>query len=151
MAKPFTVLLRVRYSECDFQGVVFNSRYADLADAAATEFFRVLFGDYQTILDQGLDSQVVKLSTEWQASAKFDDVLALQVSTARVGNSSYQLDVNYSHHPSGQAIACTEITYVMVDSKNYRPIAVPDAIRESLTAGADGVVIDQTGTQNKRH
>lgn len=150
MPKPFTLLLRIRYSECDFQGVVFNSRYADLADAAATEFFRVLFGDYQNILDQGLDSQVVKLSTEWNASAKFDDVLALEVNTAHVGNSSYQLDVDYINHQSGQAIARSQITYVMVDSKDYRPTAVPDAIRESLTAGADGVVIDQTGTQSKR-
>ncbi|MDD9892557.1 MAG: thioesterase family protein [Gammaproteobacteria bacterium] len=150
MPKPFTLLLRVRYAECDYQGVVFNSRYVDMADVAATEFFRVLFGDYQNILDQGLDSQVVKLSTEWQASAKFDDVLALEVNTARVGNSSYQLDVDYINHQSGQVIARTEITYVMVDSKDYRPTAVPDAIRESLTAGADGIIIDQTGTHSKR-
>jgi acyl-CoA thioester hydrolase len=143
---PFTLLLRVRYSECDFQGVVFNSRYADMADVAATEFFRVLFGDYQNILDQGLDSQVVKLSTEWQASAKFDDVLALSVSTERVGNSSYQLKVTYQNQQTGEAVATTDITYVMVSTQDYRPTAVPDAIRKSLTTGADGIIIDQSGT-----
>ena len=35
---PFELLLRVRYSECDAQEVVFNARYADYADLAATEF-----------------------------------------------------------------------------------------------------------------
>lgn len=147
MANAFTLLLRVRYAECDAQGVVFNSRYADMADVAATEFFRALFGSYQNLLELGLDSQVVKLSTEWTASAKFDDVLALSVTTARVGNSSYQLDVSYQNHHTGEAIAKTSITYVMVNTLDYRPTAVPDSIRESLTLGAEGIMIDQSGSQ----
>lgn len=146
MDKPFTTLLRVRYGECDAQGVVFNSRYADLADVAMTEYFRVLFGDYQHILDQGLDSQVVKLSTEWQASAKFDDLLALEVTTLAIGNSSYQIAVDFIMQKTQQAIARSEMTYVMVSSKDYRPIAIPSAIRESLQTGAPNAIVDLSGS-----
>ena len=32
----FTLLLRVRYGECDAQEVVFNARYADYIDIAMT-------------------------------------------------------------------------------------------------------------------
>ena len=32
------VLIRVRYGECDAQGVLFNARYMDLVDVAFTEF-----------------------------------------------------------------------------------------------------------------
>lgn len=147
MAADFTLLLRVRYAECDAQGVVFNSRYADFADVAATEFFRALFGNYQNILDQGLDSQVVKLTTEWRASAKFDDVLAISLKTTAIGNSSYTLQASYRQYLSGEDIATTDITYVMVDTSNYKAMAVPAHIREALEQGAKGIVIDQAGTE----
>ena len=41
---PFRLLLRVRYGECDAQQVVFNARYGDYVDVAATEFYRAVFG-----------------------------------------------------------------------------------------------------------
>ena len=44
MSTPFTLLLRVRYGECDAQQVVFNARYGFYIDVAATEFYRALFG-----------------------------------------------------------------------------------------------------------
>ena len=57
----FTLLLRVRYAECDAQQVVFNARYADYIDVAMTEYFREVVGGFQSLLDKGLDNQVVSL------------------------------------------------------------------------------------------
>jgi len=72
---PFRFRFRVRYGECDAQGVVFNARYADFVDISVNEYIRTLFGDYQHLLDQDLDIQVVSLTVNWKAPAKFDDVL----------------------------------------------------------------------------
>lgn len=143
--KPFSVLLRVRYSECDAQGVLFNSRYAELADVAITEYFRELFGSYQQLLERGFDSQVVKLSTEWLASARFDDVLRLEVSTEKLGNSSYRLRVDYLQQQSDFKIASSEITYVMVNSETMRPSPIPDDIKQILAPGAAGIEVNQAG------
>ena len=82
---PFTLLLRVRYGECDAQQVVFNARYADYIDIAMTEYFRSAVGGFQALLDKGLDSQVVSLHIDWYSSAKFDDVLAIAVTVKRWG------------------------------------------------------------------
>ena len=38
--------LRVRYHECDQQGVVFNAHYLAYADMASLECSSVLFGSY---------------------------------------------------------------------------------------------------------
>jgi acyl-CoA thioester hydrolase len=38
--KPFRYYLRVRYSECDSQKVVFNARYGEYVDLAVTEYVR---------------------------------------------------------------------------------------------------------------
>ena len=50
METPFEFRLRVRYAECDAQGVVFNARYGDYADLVMNEYIRTLFGDYHQLL-----------------------------------------------------------------------------------------------------
>src|SRR5690606_8287657 len=46
MGEVFTHRLRVRYSECDQQGVVFNGHYLFFYDVALTEMWRELVGEY---------------------------------------------------------------------------------------------------------
>ena len=75
---PFTLKIRVRYGECDAQQVVFNARYADYVDLAATEYYRALFGGYHALIASGYDTQVVRLDIHWRSPARFDEVLALE-------------------------------------------------------------------------
>ena len=116
----FTLLLRVRYGECDAQQVVFNARYADYIDIALTEYFRVAVGGFQTLLDKDLDNQVVSLHIDWHSTAKFDDVLAIEVSLKKVGNTSYTFDIVISDFSSKRLIAKSTTTYVMVDTQTYQ-------------------------------
>ncbi|WP_252272532.1 acyl-CoA thioesterase [Pseudomonas subflava] len=142
---PFRLLLRVRYGECDAQQVVFNARYGDYVDVAATEFYRAVFGSYQNLLEQNLDSQVVRMAIDWSAPARFDDVLQLEVSTLRLGNSSFALEVDIRRQADQAAIARAEVTYVMVDAKAFSKTAIPEAIRVQLERGAPGVTVNQAG------
>lgn len=136
--RPFELLLRVRYSECDAQEVVFNARYADYADLAATEFMREVIGGYQSMKDQGLDNQVVNLQISWQNSAKFDDVLCLSVHTTHVGNTSFTMQITMSDWLSKRAIATADIVYVMLSSASFTKTPVPQNIKEQLLNGAPG-------------
>jgi acyl-CoA thioester hydrolase len=83
---PFRFRFRVRYSECDAQTVVFNARYADYVDIAVNEYIRTLFGDYQNLLARDLDIQVVSLTVNYRAPARFDDVLDARFRAGRVGD-----------------------------------------------------------------
>ena len=83
MSERFRFRFRVRYNECDAQLVVFNARYADYVDLAMTEFMRSLGRDYNALLARGLDNQVVKMTLEWQAPARFDDVIDVHVRTLK--------------------------------------------------------------------
>ncbi len=51
MEDDFTHLLRVRYSECDAQKVVFNAKFVEYIDVAVTEFMRYVWGGYNTLLE----------------------------------------------------------------------------------------------------
>jgi acyl-CoA thioester hydrolase len=141
----FTLLLRVRYGECDAQQVVFNARYADYIDLAMTEYFRAAVGGFQVLLDKGLDSQVVSLHIDWHSSAKFDDVLALEVKTKKVGNTSYGFEILISNFTSQKQIAKSTVTYVMVDTQTYQKTPVPDWLRERLLTASPIPLINQAG------
>lgn len=142
MPADFSYLLRVRYAECDAQAVVFNSRYGDYVDVAITEYFRVLFGGFQELSKRGLDCQVVNLTTNWQSSARFEQVLCLNVSLSHLGNSSFSMKVEFTEHGTQRKIAVSDITYVMVDSKALQKTPIPDWIRIKLAEGAGGTIVD---------
>src|SRR2546430_8797978 len=106
MTGHFRYYLRVRYGECGAQKVVFNGRYADYIDLATTEFVRALgFGD--ALANGSLDYQLVKLTVEWKAPARYDQVLELSVYATRLGNTSFTLATEFRIAEIGRA-SCRE-------------------------------------------
>jgi acyl-CoA thioester hydrolase len=148
LSEHFTLLLRVRYGECDAQQVVFNARYADYIDIAMTEYFREAVGGFQYLLEQGLDNQVVSLHIDWHSSAKFDDVLAISVTSTKLGNTSYSFEISINDHISQKLIAKSSMTYVMVDTQNYQKTSVPDWLREKLLSSALLPIVNHAGVPN---
>ena len=146
--KPFTYYLRVRYGECDAQKVVFNSRYGDYVDVAVNEFMRAL-GFGEALINGDLDFQLVKQTTEWKASARFDQVLALGVTAEHLGNTSFTLKTEFRIAGDDPVIATVETVYVLVDSKTLRKTPLPDALRAAFTQGAAGRITDHAGGQGQ--
>jgi len=136
MTLPFRYLLRVRYGECDAQGIVYNARWGDYIDIAVSEYGRTLFGAIDA-----LDWKLVKQTIEWRASARFDDVLEIRVRTVRLGTTSFVLACEFVRHGSDPPLATAETTYVMVDTAGAKR-AIPDAARVALERGAPGAVVD---------
>lgn len=145
--KNFTHLLRVRYSECDAQKVVFNGKYAEFVDIAATEFIREVWGHYNDVLAMGIESQVVNLNIAWKAPSTFDDILAIEVNVGPLGNSSYTLAFEISNHQTGANIASAEAVYVMVSAANFTKMTIPDDLRRKLEQGAPGIVVNHAGIE----
>jgi len=145
---PFRYYLRVRYGECDAQKVVFNARFGDYVDLAATEFMRAVWGSLDFLMVQDIDYQLVRQTIEWKGPARFDEVLAVAVETARVGTTSFTLQMELrSHEPGrpGRPVAKAETVYVLVDGTRLEKMPVPDEQRRKLEHGAPGVVIDHAG------
>lgn len=145
MPQPFCFRFRVRYNECDAQQVVFNARYGEYVDLAIKEFMRALRCEYSHLQARGLDYQAVKLTTEWQSSARFDDVLDVFVSVKQLGNTSFTLAAEIRHADDGRTIADSQAVYVMMTKEPFEKTPVPDDLRGLFQAGAVGVVIDQSG------
>jgi acyl-CoA thioester hydrolase len=142
---PFRFRFRVRYAECDAQSVVFNARYGDYVDISVNEYIRTLFGDYQRLLDQDLDIQVVSLTMNYRAPAKFDDVLEARITAGRMGNSSFTLHLEFVRFGDDTKVADADIVYVMIQPSRMQKKIVPDSIRALLERGASDVLISHAG------
>jgi len=140
----FTHYLRVRYSECDAQKVVFNSRYADYVDVAVNEFLRGAGLEHQMVHGP-YDFQLVKQTVEWKGSARFDEVLEISVSALRLGNTSFTLGAEVRKAGSSPLIAAIETVYVLIDAKTMEKLAIPEDVRAALAGGAADVVTDHAG------
>jgi acyl-CoA thioester hydrolase len=141
MSDHFRYYLRVRYGECDAQKVVFNARYGEYVDLAATEFLRVL-GFADAVIQGDIDYQLVKQTIEWRQPTRFDQVLELLVSAARLGNTSFTLQTEFRIAGQDQPIATAETVYVLVDARTLQKRSLPADFRAALERGAPGRFID---------
>ena len=121
---------RVRYSEIDAQGVVFNGNYLAYFDTAITEYLRALPYRYTLGGDaaSGTDFHIVKATVEYKAPIRFDDDIEVGVRTSRLGRTSivYQLAI---FPKGGEAVLSTgEVIWVNTDLKAHKSAPLPEAL-----------------------
>lgn len=129
-AIPFVYRHRVRYHECDAQGIVFNANYVTYLDVALTELFRATIGTIGEVVAQGYDNMVVDVHVAWRSPARFDDELAVALTIARFGRTS--MTTHFTQSVGERLCAEGEIVHVWVDAETHRPIAVPQFAIDAL-------------------
>jgi acyl-CoA thioester hydrolase len=129
--RPFGYRYRVRFSDCDPQGVVYHARFLYLIDDAFTEFFRWAGLDYIRMRSSGeFDVQVVRAVIDWKGPAGADDVLTIRAGVPRWGRSSF--DILYRVLRGRTLLAEAVVTYVAMDPVTLKSRPVPDAVRAAL-------------------
>lgn len=144
VSEPFRFVFRVRYGECDAQKIVFNARWAEYVDLAATEYTRVLFGSVDPD-EAGLDWRLVRQLVEWRGPASFDDVLVAEVRTVKVGTTSFTLATQFRKSGEEAVLVTAETVYVVVAPHTATKLPVPDRHRAALEAGASGRAVNHAG------
>jgi acyl-CoA thioester hydrolase len=126
--------LRVRYGECDPQGIVFNANYLLYFDVAFTEYWRDRVGPWDDMVSVGVDVVVAEANLRFRAPARFDDVLALEVTTEELGKTSMTTRIDIQR--DGELLVEMRLRHVFVDRATWSKTAMPDGIREQLAAPA---------------
>lgn len=128
---PFSHELRVRYGECDAQGIVFNANFLAYVDVVLTEIWRASMGSYDALLETGVDTVVGEANMRFRAPGRFDDVLTIEAGFDGLGTTSTTLKLWFRR---GEELLCdADIRYVFVDLERWEKAAIPDAVREKLT------------------
>jgi acyl-CoA thioester hydrolase len=121
---------RVRYHECDPQGIVFNANWFTFFDVALTEWFRDALGSYEAMKDHGCDIVLAETTGRFRGSARFDEEIEIEVGVERLGNTS--MVALFTVRRDEERLVEGRTVYVFVDAVTMAKRAIPDWIRERL-------------------
>jgi acyl-CoA thioester hydrolase len=133
---PFVHRLRVRYHECDAQGIVFNANWLTYFDVTLTEWFREAFGSYGALIEAGSDVVLAETTARFRGSARFDDELAISVGIESLGRTS--MVALFTARREIEVLVEGRTVYVFVDPKTMGKQEIPDDVRAKLSAYVDG-------------
>jgi acyl-CoA thioester hydrolase len=130
MGRLYTHSLRVRYSECDQQGVVFNGHYLFYYDVAFTELCRDAIGSYGDMVREGVEIVVAETRLRYLAGAHFDDILEIDLPITRLGKTS--MTVNPTFRLGDRTLVEGQVRHVFVDAETMQKKEIPDKMRSQL-------------------
>lgn len=134
----FSTAVRVRWQECDAQHIAFNGSYLGWLEVAQAEYFRNLgFGIYKIAAAGYFDSAVVKVTIEYKAPVRVDQMLDVRAQVTRIGNTSLTLEVAIfpeGDDPDTAALTVMESIYVGFYAETGGTRPVPDSIRRLVNA-----------------
>ena len=130
MGRPLVHGVRVRYGECDLQGIVFNAHYLSYFDTSITELWRAACGSYQAMLDRGVDIVLAEARLRFLKPARFDDELTLAIAVTHIGNTSVL--TQHTASCAGEVVAEGELRHVLVDRQTVVKTPLPDWLRAGL-------------------
>jgi acyl-CoA thioester hydrolase len=130
LSEPFRNRLRVRYNECDPQGVVFNANYLTYFDITMGELWREL-GGYQEMVDAGVDMVVAEATVRYFAPLRFDDEVEVVARITRLGDTSMTTELVIED--GGEPAAEGTLRHVFIETGGGSTAPIPDQIRDGLS------------------
>ncbi len=131
VASPFIHRLRVRYGECDPQGIVFNANYLLYFDVAFTELWRAAVGPWQEMVERGVDAVVAEANLKFRAPARFDDELELHAQVTRLGQTAITTEITVMR--AGEPLVEGVLRHVCVATDTWAKTEIPDWVRDGLS------------------
>src|SRR5262249_44065980 len=130
VSESFRHNLRVRYNECDPQGVVFNANYLTYFDLAMSELWREL-GGYQAMVDAGVDMVVAEATIRYLAPLRFDDEIEVGARLTRLGETWMTTELVIEE--GGEPAAEGQLRHVFIGTGGGGTAPIPERIRDGLS------------------
>jgi acyl-CoA thioester hydrolase len=123
---------KIRYSDCDPQGIVFNGNYARYWDDAATDWLAEAgFGGLE-LGGIGVDVVTARLEIDFKNSATMGDTLVTTPSVEQFGITSMMVQVVTTRAADNEVIAQGRMVWVFVGRDDLKPVPVPNVLKERL-------------------
>jgi acyl-CoA thioester hydrolase len=130
MARTFTMQLRIRYGECDAQGVVFNANWFAFFDVVLTEAWREAIGPYTEMIESGTDLVVAEASARYLGAARFDELVDFEWRINRLGTTGMSTRIDAS--VDGRPVAEGHMRHVFIEPATKEKKPMPDDIRRAF-------------------
>lgn len=126
---PVTYSRKIRYSDTDAQGIVFNGNYAVYFDDTLTDLFDLVgyeWGEVEIVLG--------RMEIDFRSTARLGDTVVTGARFERIGNTSMTVRMTTWEQESERVVAEAKQIQVTVDGTNFRPVPVPDDLVAAIEA-----------------
>jgi len=121
---------RIRYSDIDSQGIVFNGNYLSYYDDAITDLFLAAGVTSADMHAEGFDVVTAHASIDFKATATLFEDLEIDVRVAKFGTTSFTFELE--SRVGDRVTTTATIIYVTVDAKTFRPVPVPQSLKDAM-------------------
>jgi len=135
MGEPFVHEFRVRWGECDPQGIVFNANYVSYFDDTIGALWRQAFGSYAAMTERGIDMVVAEINLKYLASARPEEMLQVRATIERLGETSMTSLMQVVGEQ--ELLVEGRVRHVFVDNDSWKKTPIPDWLREGLRPYCD--------------
>jgi acyl-CoA thioester hydrolase len=123
--------VRVYYSDTDMGGVVYHSRYLDMAEHGRTELLRCLGGHQKELLsEQNMIFVVKSLFIDYKRPALMDDLLLVVTTVTKCER--FTLVFHQEICRGGEVLATLDVKAGSISGETGRPVPMPEEIKTEL-------------------
>lgn len=130
--------IRIYYENTDAGGIVYHANYLNFAERGRTEFLRHTgFENSKIHKNHGVIFVVRHIEIDYLKPALLDDVLQLETTIIELKNSSFIM--HQCAVRDSEVIADMRVVLVCVDTKSYKPVRLPENVKEAFQAYLENV------------
>lgn len=119
--------VRVYFEDTDAGGVVYHARYVAFYERARTEMLRQHNFHQQTLLSENIAFVVRRITVDYLASARLDDLLQVDSEIVSLRGASLTFAQRILN-ASGQLISQADVLIACVALNQMKPVALPKSI-----------------------
>jgi len=127
----FSTTILVRFCDLDPAGIAYYPNLVNFLHVAFEDFFAGFVGrPYPEVFREGLGFPTVKVEMEYLMPVHYGDHVQVDVVVEHLGRSSVRF--RYEGSVLGKPVFIAQNTAVVVDMRTFRPIPIPNGLREKL-------------------
>jgi acyl-CoA thioester hydrolase len=123
---------KVRFSDSDAQGIVFNANYLTYFDDTITDYLEATGIGWEEMNNRGIDMVLGRVEVDFRAAGQIGDTLVTGARVAEIGRTSVIFEMRTWDKDTDQTVAEGRLIQVMVDHRTHRPTPVPDWFIEAV-------------------
>tara|TARA_B100001750_G_C15465686_1_gene576902 strand:+ start:748 stop:1182 length:435 start_codon:yes stop_codon:yes gene_type:complete len=125
----FFLHTKVRYSEVDHQGIVYNSHYLGYADEATVAYLnKINFNLLEHSKQHNRDFHAVKTTLEYFSALGPEDEMDVCVKVGKIGNSSLTFNIEIYSNTTNKLTTKCELIWVYTNQETHKSEKLPDEL-----------------------
>lgn len=126
--------IRVYYEDTDASGVVYHASYLRFFERARTEWLRALgYSQQRLVAELAVAFTVSTMSLRFLSPARLDDELEVGAVVVERRHASLVFDQQLRRVADRCVLAMARVRVACVDSKRFRPRALPPALARAIS------------------